>query len=358
MHTSHASHALGVTKNLPHPHQEVTWRTFVDKDTWGACPTMSCTSFTPATIDDATAPVDMALADIVTPAVSAAGQLPSTTEQAGNSCLRQQAPEHTWHSDGGGAALADLMSMYASRSPSPSSSPTHSGLVPQDIDTLIDATTSPTHAADSLEMSQVFNDSNASMPRPMHADFDLLRKLPFSACNFKNRRAQTFDVATATDGVPASHIGQYVVALKDWQPALSQVWVSVAICVCGCPWITGMFGCRVLIQAALGECCHVCCWVRLDNLQVWVPSAPWVPCVCGCVLLINSGSGCARETGRESDCGRHVFLRCHDMSSLLGIHVCCRCACRKRCGLWIGKYSKWAAARMPSKQWIPRLLAA
>jgi hypothetical protein len=35
MHTSHASLALGVTKNLPHPHQEVIWRTFVDKDTWG-----------------------------------------------------------------------------------------------------------------------------------------------------------------------------------------------------------------------------------------------------------------------------------------------------------------------------------
>jgi hypothetical protein len=88
----------------------------------------------------------------------------------------------------------------------------------------------------------------------MHADFDLLRKLPFSACNLKNRRAQTFDAATATDGVPASHIGQYVVALKDWQPALSLVWVSLAICVWVFVWITCMFGCRMLIQAGLGAC--------------------------------------------------------------------------------------------------------
>jgi len=254
IHTSHASLAVGVTKNLPHPHQEVTWRTFLDKDTWGACPTMSCTSFTPATVGDADAPGDRALAGVVTPAASAPGQLSSTTEQGGNSGMRQQATEHTWHSDGGGAALADLVSMYASRSPSPSCSPTHTWQVPEDIDTLIDDTTPPTHAADSLELSQVFNDSNASMPRPMHADFDLLRKLPFSACNLKNRRAQTFDAATATDGVPASHIGQYVVALKDWQPALSQVWVSLAISVWVFVWITCIFGCRMLIQAGLGAC--------------------------------------------------------------------------------------------------------
>ena len=305
MHTSHASLAVGVTKNLPHPHQEVMWRTFVDKDTWGPCPTMSCTSFTPAAIDDATAPVDIAPAGILTPGPSAAG-----------------------HSDGGGAVLADLMSMYASRSPSPSSSPTHSALVLEDSDTLLHATTSPSHAADALDMSQVFNESDASMPRPMHADFDLLRKLPFSACNLKNRRAQTFLAATATEGVSASHIGQYVVALNDWQPALSQVWVSLAtyvflgvpaelpclgagcslkqLWVCdvamydvGCHWTTGKFGCPMLFG------CHVS--------------------RCGCVLLTNSASvcattesgcgvgvmssGCVRVTGRESDCGCPVLLR-------------------------------------------------
>ena len=328
VNTSHAALALGVTKNLALPHGEVKWRTFVDQDTWGVCPTMSCTRFTPATIDDANAP--MTLHGMVTPAATVAEVLPSTTAQPGSCSVRQPAPEHAclgddgvpvlaafmreyasrspsrssspthsvvvpliekgvgvcchlcswvfvecgclWPSvflgvcaelaslgaqcslslvwvsvaclsDDGGPVLAALKRTYASRSPSRSSAPTHCEVVPEDIDTFIDPSASP--SADSLVLSQVFNDTNASMPRAMHADFDLLRKLPFSACNLKNRRAQTFPAATATEGVPASHIGQYVVSLKNWQPALSQVWVSVAICVAGC----------------------------VENLHVWVPSA-------------------------------------------------------------------------------------
>jgi hypothetical protein len=104
-------------------------------------------------------------------------------------------------------------------------------------------------------------------------------------------------------------LGGYTAILKrnpDTQDLLTAT-DSEVLCRLVRRWIGqgGMFGCRVLIQAALGVCCHVCCWVRLDNLQVWVPSAPWVPCVCGCVLLMNRVSDCARETGRESDCGCH-----------------------------------------------------
>ena len=51
--------------------------------------------------------------------------LPSTTAQAGNSWLRQDAPEHACHAEDGGRVLADLMRTYASPSPSPSLSPTH-----------------------------------------------------------------------------------------------------------------------------------------------------------------------------------------------------------------------------------------
>jgi len=227
LHTSNDSLAIGVTKYLPHPHREVKWRTFVDKDTWGVCPSMSCTSFTPGSMDDAQASIDDAQEGTVTSGESCTELSPSTPALKGNSRLSQTAPKHVCHTEDGAGVLADLMLTYASPSPSPSPSPTIPDVVSQVLNDSEShpPSPSPTNAVDSsqafnetyftscsptnaLEPSQVFNETNASMPTAMHADFDLLRKLPFFSCDLKNRRAQTFLTATAAQGVPACHIGQ------------------------------------------------------------------------------------------------------------------------------------------------------